>query len=83
MEFYGSCHSHTDRSNFRLKDSTNRLDKLCWYAADELKHDFIAITDHETIATAIDCQKLEKEIREKYPKFKILELGHVAFLLDT
>ena len=79
MEFYGSCHSHTDRSNFRLKDSTNRLDKLCWYAADELKHDFIAITDHETIATAIDCQKLEKEIREKYPKFKILR-GNEIYL---
>ena len=79
MEFYGSIHSHTDRSNFRLRDSTNRLDELCWYAADELKHDFIAITDHETIATAIDCQKVEKKIREKYPDFKVIR-GNEIYL---
>lgn len=79
MEFYGSTHNHTDRSNFRLRDSTNRLDQLCWYAADELKHDFIAITDHETIATAIDCQEIEKQIREKYPNFKIIR-GNEIYL---
>lgn len=79
MEFYGSCHNHTDRSNFRLRDSTNRLDELCWYAADTLKHDFIAITDHETIATAIDCQEIEKEIRKKYPNFKIIR-GNEIYL---
>lgn len=79
MEFYGSAHGHTDRSNFRLRDSTNRLDELCWYAAEELKHDFIAITDHETIATAIDCQVVEKKIREKYPKFKIIR-GNEIYL---
>lgn len=79
MEFYGSTHNHTDRSNYRLRDSTNRLDKLCWYAADELHHDFIAITDHETISTAIDCQRIEKEIREKYPNFKIIR-GNEIYL---
>ena len=62
-EFFGCCHTHTDRSNFRLRDSTNRLDELCWYAARDLGHNFIAITDHETISTAIDCQKVEKKIR--------------------
>lgn len=79
MEFYGSCHNHTDRSNFRLRDSTNRLEDLCWYAADKLKHNFIAITDHETIATAIDCQKVEKKIREKYPNFKVIR-GNEIYL---
>ena len=67
MEFYGSIHNHTDYSNFRLRDSTNKLKELCHYAAEELGHNFIAITDHETIASAIECQKVEKEIREKYP----------------
>ena len=79
MEFYGSCHNHTDRSNFRLRDSTNRLSELCWYAADELKHDFIAITDHETISTAIECQDVEAKIREKYPNFKIIR-GNEIYL---
>jgi DNA polymerase-3 subunit alpha len=78
-EFYGSAHCHTDRSNFRLRDSTNRLDELCWYAAKELHHNFIAITDHETIATAIDCQKVEKKIREEYPDFKIIR-GNEIYL---
>ena len=79
MEFYGSIHNHTDRSNFRLRDSTNRLDELCWYAAKDLGHNFIAITDHETIATAIDCQKVEKKIREEYPEFKIIR-GNEIYL---
>lgn len=79
MEFYGSCHNHTDRSNFRLRDSTNSLKELCWYTADTLHHNFIAITDHETIATAIDCQDVEKEIREKYPDFKVIR-GNEIYL---
>lgn len=79
MEFYGSIHNHTDRSNFRLRDSTNQLDKLCWYAARDLQHNFIAITDHETIATAIDCQKVEKKIREEFPNFKIIR-GNEIYL---
>lgn len=79
MEFYGSCHNHTDRSNFRLRDSTNRLNKLCWYAAKDLQHNFIAITDHETIATAIDCQEVESNIRKEYPNFKIIR-GNEIYL---
>ena len=79
MEFYGSCHNHTDRSNFRLRDSTNRLAELCWYAAEELKHNFIAITDHETIATALECQDVEKDIRKKYPNFKVIR-GNEIYL---
>lgn len=78
-EFYGSCHDHTDRSNYRLRDSTNRLDELCWYAAKELQHNFIAITDHETVSTAISCQKVEKEIREEFPDFKIIR-GNEIYL---
>lgn len=79
QEFFGSAHNHTDYSNFRLRDSTNRLEDLCWYAADVLKHNFIAITDHETIAQAINCQKIEKKIREKYPDFKIIR-GNEIYL---
>lgn len=79
MEFYGSTHCHTDRSNFRLRDSINSLNELCWYAADKLKHNFIAITDHETVSTFIDCQDVEKEIREKYPDFKIIR-GNEIYL---
>lgn len=78
-EFYGSIHNHTDRSNFRLRDSINALEELCWYTAETLQHNFISITDHETIATAIDCQKVEKKIREKYPEFKVIR-GNEIYL---
>lgn len=78
-EFFGCCHTHTDRSNFRLRDSTNNLDELCWYAAKDLGHNFIAITDHETVSTAIDCQKIEKKIREQYPDFKVIR-GNEIYL---
>lgn len=79
QEFYGSGHNHTDRSNFRLRDSTNRLNELCWYAAKELHHNFIAITDHETIATAVECQEVEKEIKKEFPDFKIIR-GNEIYL---
>lgn len=82
IEFYGSDHSHTDRSNLRLRDSTNRLDQLCWYAADALHHDFIAITDHETVATAIDCQSVEADIRKKYPNFKVIRGNEIYLCRD-
>lgn len=79
MEFYGSMHNHTDRSNFRLRDSTNTLEQLCWYAAKDLKHNFIAITDHETISTAIDVQEVESNIRKEFPDFKIIR-GNEIYL---
>lgn len=81
-EFYGSTHNHTDMSNFRLRDSTNRLKDLCWYAAKELDHNFIAITDHETIASAIECQDVEKEIREEFPGFKIIRGNEIYLCRD-
>lgn len=78
-EFYGSIHNHTDNSNYRLRDSTNRLEDLCWYAAKDLNHNFIAITDHETIGTAIECQDIEAKIREQYPDFKVIR-GNEIYL---
>lgn len=82
MEFYGSTHNHTDKSNFRLRDSTNTLKDLCWYAAKELKHNFIAITDHETIATSIECQDVEAEIRKEFPDFKIIRGNEIYLCRD-
>lgn len=76
--FYGSTHNHTDYSNFRLRDSTNKIEELCNYAV-ELGHKFIAITDHETIATAIKCQEIESEIRKTNPDFKIIR-GNEIYL---
>lgn len=78
MEFYGSCHNHTDFSNFRIRDATNKLEDLCNYAV-ELGHNFIAITDHETVASFIKCQEVEEKIREKNPDFKVIR-GNEIYL---
>ena len=49
----GSLHNHSDYSNFILRDSINRIEALIDRAI-ELGHSTIAITEHETIANAID-----------------------------
>lgn len=82
MEFYGSIHNHTDASNHHLRDSINNLSKMCWYAARDLKHNFIAITDHETIMRAIECQDVEAEIRKEFPDFKIVRGNEIYLCRD-
>lgn len=78
MEFYGSIHNHSEYSNFRLRDSINRIPDMVKYAV-ELKHNFIAITEHETIASALEAQKVEKEIRKEVPDFKVIR-GNEIYL---
>lgn len=79
IKCYGSAHTHTDRSNFRLRDSINSLEELCWYSAKDLGHQFIAITDHETISTAIDIEDVQASINKEYPDFKIIR-GNEIYL---
>ena len=78
MEWYGSIHNHSEYSNFRLRDSINRIADMVDYAM-ELGHNFIAITEHETIASALEAQKIEKQAREKDPSFKIIR-GNEIYL---
>lgn len=78
MEFYGSIHNHSEYSNFRLRDSINKIPDMVKYAV-ELKHNFIAITEHETIASALEAQKVEKEIRKEVPNFKVIR-GNEIYL---
>lgn len=79
QEFYGSAHNHGDDSNYRLRDSINTIEEMSWYAARDLHHNFIAITDHETVGNALRCQRAEKAIREEYPNFKIIR-GNEIYL---
>lgn len=82
MEFYGSIHNHTDvGSNQRLRDSTNKIDVLCKYAA-ELEHNFIAITDHESLTNSIAAQEVEAEIRKEKPDFKVIRGNEIYLCRD-
>ena len=72
-----SCHNHTEFSNFRLLDATNKLENLVKRGI-EIGLKGLAITDHETIASSIRVCKLQ----EKYPDFKIA-IGNEIYLTDT
>lgn len=76
--YYGSLHNHTDMSNFRLRDSINRVENLIDRAI-ELNHSVIAITEHETIASAIQAEKYYNKIKKTNPNFKVI-LGNEIYL---
>lgn len=75
------CHAHTHYSNVRLLDCINKPKDLVYYAA-EIGLAGICITDHELLASAVELDKLQKEIKEKYPTFKIGK-GNEIYLTDT
>ena len=62
IRFPGSLHNHTDFSNFRLRDSINTVEGLMDYAL-ELEHQVVAITEHDTIASAIRAEKYDNKIK--------------------
>ena len=79
IKFPGSLHNHTDFSNFRLRDSINTVESLMDYAI-ELGHDVVAITEHDTIASAIRAEKYYNKIKEKNPDFKLIR-GNEIYLV--
>ena len=79
IKFPGSLHNHTDFSNFRLRDSINTVESLMNYAI-ELGHDVVAITEHDTIASAIRAEKYYNKIKEKNSNFKLIR-GNEIYLV--
>ena len=75
-----SIHCHTDASNHKLRDSTNRTEELLDYAV-ELGLPGIAITDHSTISNHIRATKYIKENHEKFKDFT-LALGEEFYLCN-
>ena len=72
-----SPHNHTEYSNIRLLDATNKLENLVKRGV-EIGLAGLAITDHESLAGSIKICKLQ----EKYPDFKIA-IGNEIYLTDT
>ena len=64
MNYPGSLHNHTQMSNFRLRDCIIKEEDLINRAV-ELNHSVLAITDHETIASAVRVEKIYNEIKKK------------------
>ena len=74
-------HSHSHFSNIRLLDCINKPKDLINRAL-EIGLKGIAITDHECISGAVIFNKLQYEIQESHPDFKI-GLGNEIYLTDT
>ena len=79
LKFPGSLHNHTDFSNFRLRDSINTVESLIDYAI-ELGHEVVAITEHDTIASAIRAEKYYNKVKKNNPNFKLIR-GNEIYLV--
>ena len=79
LKYPGSLHNHTDFSNFRLRDSINTVESLIDYAV-ELGHEVVAITEHDTIASAVRVEKYYNKIKKDNPNFKVI-LGNEIYLV--
>lgn len=60
----GSLHNHSDFSNLRLRDGISRFTELIDQAI-KLKHDVIAITEHECLSNAIKIEKYAEKVKDK------------------
>lgn len=74
----GSLHNHTQMSNLRILDCIIHEEDLIRCAA-ELGHSVVAITDHETIASAVRVEKIYKKIKEENIPLKVI-LGNEIYL---
>lgn len=77
---YIGLHNHSEYSNFRLKDSTNRIPEMIEYAH-SLGHKGIAITEHETIASSLVAQAewFKHDGDKDWEDFKVI-LGNEIYL---
>lgn len=77
-------HSHSEYSNIRLLDSTNKIKDLI-LTAHELGLNGIALTDHECVCGHVDLLTLEKELKEqgKIPKDFKCACGNEIYLVDN
>ena len=80
MSYY-SLHCHTEYSNLRLLDSTNKLNELINKAI-SLGIRGVAITDHESLSGWIKAIHIQKKLQEQESNFRIF-LGDEIYLVDS
>lgn len=84
MTDFVNLHSHTEYSNLRIKDSTNRLEAMILYVANELKQKGFALTDHEFIGHHVKAISTVNSLKAKgkIPQDFKLILGNEIYLCD-
>ena len=78
MIYPGSLHNHTQMSNLRLLDCIIHEEDLIRRAI-ELGHSVVAVTDHETIASAVRVEKIYKKIKAENIPLKVI-MGNEIYL---
>ena len=73
-------HNHSEFSNFRLRDSTNKVEDILDYAV-ELGLPGIALTDHETLSGHIRADKHINKNKDRFKDFK-MAYGNEIYLVD-
>ena len=79
-----SVHNHSEYSNLRLKDATNKIEDMINYVSKDLKQKGLAITDHESLSGHIDAIKIVQEGKKNGTideDFKLI-LGNEIYLID-
>lgn len=77
-KYPGCLHGHSDFSNLRLRDCTNKVDDYIWTAA-KMGYNGVALTDHDSLSGHIKALKTYEEVKKEYPNFKFL-LGNEIYL---
>lgn len=62
-----NLHTHSDHSNYRLRDSINTVKSLIDYTH-ELGHKGVALTEHETVGSTIEALKYYSSVKQTNPE---------------
>ena len=60
-----SLHNHSEYSNLRLLDSTNKFERMVDYVANTLGQQGLALTDHEALCGSIKFINTVKDMKAK------------------
>lgn len=79
--FPGSMHNHTHYSNLKLRDCILRETELIDLAI-KLGHKAVAITDHDTVSSAMKVEKYYNKIKQDHPDFKVIQGNEIYLCRD-
>ena len=78
---YFNLHCHSEYSNIRLLDCTNKLEDLA-NKCEELGLGGFALTDHEALCGHVKAIQLQKKLKDRGSPIKIF-LGNEIYLVDS
>lgn len=78
---YFNLHCHSEYSNIRLLDCTNKLEDLA-NKCEELGLGGFALTDHEALCGHVKAIQLQKKLKDRGSPVKIF-LGNEIYLVDS